>query len=488
MNFTTSTIKPSTVLLEKGVDLLVIPTVAGKLQFQLPAKHVLYEELLHALSAKDLAKKSGSTLLYYTSKNVGEKMSLIGQRCPTRVLLWEIGKTKLPSSDIKVVLKPILKTIVGYKKVGFILPSGEEQTTAEHLIIQVANSVFKYPGVKENRNAELESLVLASSVNVSKNIQKGKAISTGYSVNKLLAMLPANKLTPSNFAKHAQKIAKSQSLKVKVFKEKQLLALKMGGITGVSQGSTEDSCLIVLEHKPKAKKTIALVGKGITFDSGGISIKPSKDMHEMKFDMLGGATVLAMMNIASLLDLPIHLVGIIAASENLPGNNSVKPGDVITTYSKKTVEVINTDAEGRLVLCDALTYAQRNYKLDAIIDIATLTGAISVSLGNKITGAFGNNQSLNKSLETAAKKSGEDIHFLPLFEKYSEELNSQVADMTNIGKQRCDALIAALFLERFIEKNTPWVHLDIGATAWNNEGPTGVLLETLTELLNSAKL
>jgi leucyl aminopeptidase len=208
-------------------------------------------------------------------------------------------------------------------------------------------------------------------------------------------------------------------------------------------------------------------------------------MHEMKFDMIGGATVLAVLQVASDLQLPLRVVGIIAASENMPSGKALKPGDVVKTYSGQTVEVINTDAEGRMVLADGLTYVERQFKPNLIIDVATLTGSVAVALGNKITGAVGNNDKINQKFSLASKTTGEDLHFLPFYPGYNDELKSSVADFTNIGKQRVDALVSALFLSKFIDKQTPWIHLDIAGTAWNNEGPTGVMLKTLLAFIKS---
>jgi leucyl aminopeptidase len=220
----------------------------------------------------------------------------------------------------------------------------------------------------------------------------------------------------------------------------------------------------VLDYNPGKKKTIALAGKGITFDSGGISLKLVKTIYEMKHDMAGGAAVLAAVLGAAALKVPYRVVGAIAASENLPSGTALKPGDVVKTYSGKTVEVLNTDAEGRLVLCDALTYLQKHYQPNLLIDVATLTSAMIISLGNDINGAFGTSAKINQQLLKAAGLAGENFHFMPLHPAYKNELNSEVADLRNIGKQRSDAIFAALFLQSFIENNTPWLHLDIAGT------------------------
>ena len=268
----------------------------------------------------------------------------------------------------------------------------------------------------------------------------------------------------------------------------------MYALLGVAKGSSEPPRLIILEYncghaKRDSADTIALVGKGLTFDSGGISIKPSKKMEEMKYDMCGAAAVLGIMKLVKQLRPPVNVIGVVASAENLPSGKALKPGDIVTTYSGLTVEVINTDAEGRLVLSDALAYTIDKFKPDAVIDLATLTGAVIVALGHYATGMLGNNPALLKKVMTAAQKSGEMVWELPIYPEFDEHLKSDVADIKNSDGPGAGTIFGAAFLRKFVKK-TPWVHLDIAGTAWDvkeksylPKGPTGVGVRLLARLL-----
>jgi leucyl aminopeptidase len=267
----------------------------------------------------------------------------------------------------------------------------------------------------------------------------------------------------------------------------------MGAFAAVAKGSQEPGKFIVLEYnKEKGLDTIALVGKGITFDSGGISIKPSENMERMKDDMSGAAAVLTTLLAASRLQIPLHLVGIIPATENLPSGKAYKPGDVLKTLSGQTVEVISTDAEGRLILSDALTYSLK-YQPKAIIDLATLTGACVIALGDHVVGLFGNDESLQKKIEEASQKTGEKVWRLPLWDEYFDYMKSDVADFRNVGTRAAGAIIGGIFLSKFVEK-APWVHLDIAGPAFIEKekpyipkGGTGVGVRLLLQLLRDWK-
>ena len=256
----------------------------------------------------------------------------------------------------------------------------------------------------------------------------------------------------------------------KVLGEKELKALGAGAYLAVTQGSANPPQLITMEYKggKASDKPICFVGKGLTFDSGGISIKPGAGMDEMKYDMCGAGSVMGVMQAAAELKLPINIVGAIAAAENMPASNATRPGDIVTTMSGQTVENQNTDAEGRLVLCDVLTYAQKTYSPKAIVDLATLTGAIIVSLGHDNAGLFSNNDDLSAQLTASGLAEGETVWRLPLSPKYDSLLKSQFADMKNIGGPAAGSITAAQFLQRFIENDTPWAHLDIAGVAWKS--------------------
>ncbi len=328
---------------------------------------------------------------------------------------------------------------------------------------------------------------------LSEGLRIGKIISEAVCMARDLVNGPSNKVTPTVLAEKAQQIAKEYGMEIQVLEVSQAEAMGMGAFVAVAKGSQEPGKFISLEYnKGKGLDTIALVGKGITFDSGGISIKPSEKMERMKDDMSGAAAVLAAMQAVSELQLPLHLLGIIPATENLPSGKAYKPGDILKTLSGQTVEVISTDAEGRLILSDALTYSLR-YQPKAIIDVATLTGACVIALGDYVSGVFGNDESLLKRIEEASGKTGERVWKLPLWDEYFEYLKSDVADFRNVGTRSAGAIIGAIFLSKFVEK-TPWVHLDIAGPAsieqerpYIPRGGTGAGVRLLIQLLRDWK-
>lgn len=295
----------------------------------------------------------------------------------------------------------------------------------------------------------------------------GKAISKAVTLSKDLANLPGNLCTPTYLANAARKLAKgNNSIVVKVLTEAELVKLGMGALVSVARGSRQPAKLIVIEYTgaAKTKKPFVFVGKGLTFDAGGISLKPAAGMDEMKYDMCGGAAVLATLAACTDLKLPLNVVGLIPASENLPDGNANKPGDVVTSMSGQTIEIINTDAEGRLILCDALTYASR-FKPNTVIDVATLTGAVIVGLGRHPTGLLSNDEELAKELIAAGDETADRVWQLPLWDDYQEQLDSDFADMANVGGREAGTITAACFLSRFT-KQFRWAHLDIAGTAW----------------------
>ncbi len=297
-------------------------------------------------------------------------------------------------------------------------------------------------------------------------LKQGQAIAEGVTLTKNLANTPSNICTPTFLAEQAKALAKSYpALSVKILEENAMQKLGMGALLAVSQGSAEDAKLICLEYKGASKKQapIALVGKGITFDTGGNSLKSPDNMVGMKYDMCGAATVLGTLKAAAMLKLPVNVVGIIAAVENMPGGTAYKPEDILTSLSGQTIEVISTDAEGRLVLSDALTYCER-YKPDVVIDIATLTGAVVIALGIHATGLLANNEALAKDLLQAGEESNDRAWQLPLWEEYQEQIKSPFADMANTGGRSAGTITAACFLSRFTKK-FKWAHLDVAGTA-----------------------
>lgn len=319
-------------------------------------------------------------------------------------------------------------------------------------------------------------------------LELGKAAAEGKNAARELGNLPANYCTPTHLAEQALALS-SDSMSVKVLDTKQIKKLGMGAFLSVAAGSDEPPKFIIMEYKGAAASTkpTVLVGKGITFDTGGISLKPGQAMDEMKYDMCGAASVMGVMTTLSILQPKINVVGVIAATENMPSGKATKPGDVVTSMSGQTIEILNTDAEGRLVLCDALTYVER-YKPKQVIDMATLTGACIVALGNLTNGLFANNQELADKLLQAGASADDKIWQLPIWDDYKKSLDSNFADMANIGGREAGAITAACFLSKYTEKY-PWAHLDIAGTAWTsgaNKGatgrPVGLLLEFLLGL------
>ena len=318
------------------------------------------------------------------------------------------------------------------------------------------------------------------------SVERGAALAEGVSLAKDLGNLPGNICTPTYLAKQAQDLARRHKLECQVLDEREMGKLGMGALLGVARGTREPARLIVLHYRGAARKDrpVALVGKGITFDTGGISIKPSAEMDEMKYDMSGAGSVLGTFEAIARMKLPINVVGIIPACENMPGGNAIKPGDIVTSMSGQTIEILNTDAEGRLVLCDALTYAER-FEPDTVIDIATLTGACVIALGSVATGLYSNDDTLAHDLLEAGQLSWDRAWQMPLWSDYDEQIKSPFADVANVGGRPAGSVTAACFLARFAHK-FKWAHLDIAGTAWRSgkeKGSTGRPVPLLTTFL-----
>lgn len=314
----------------------------------------------------------------------------------------------------------------------------------------------------------------------------GQAISNGMNLARELGNLPGNICTPSYLANQAVEIGdRFDSVETTIIDEAEMEEMGMGSFLSVSRGSREPAKLITMNYKGAGdEKPVVLVGKGLTFDAGGISLKPSQGMDEMKYDMCGSASVLGTLAAVAELQLPINVVGVVPSSENLPDGAANKPGDVVTSMAGKTIEILNTDAEGRLLLCDALTYSER-FDPDVVVDIATLTGAIIVALGSHTTGLMANNQDLADALLKAGTESHDRAWQLPMWEDYQQQLDSNFADIANIGGKEAGSVTAACFLSRFTEK-FEWAHLDIAGTAWNSgksKGATGRPVPLLVQFL-----
>jgi leucyl aminopeptidase len=338
----------------------------------------------------------------------------------------------------------------------------------------------------------------ASASDLKDGIARGVAIGESINFTRDLANEPPNVLTPTEMAKRAKAMAEEVGLKIEVLDEARMEKLGMGSLLSVSKGSAEPAKLITVRYTPagsaaKNGDLLALVGKGITFDTGGISIKPAENMDAMKYDMTGGATVLGTLRAVALLKPSIPVMGVVAAVENMPGGKASRPSDVVTSSTGKTVEILNTDAEGRLILADAVAYAEKN-GATKIVDMATLTGAVIVALGDINTGIMGNDQALVDEIIDCGKEAGENFWQLPVGKEYSKLIKSDIADVKNIGPRgKAGTIIGGVFIQEFIDKSK-WAHLDIAGTAWADnprpyqaKGPTGVAVRTLIKLIERSQ-
>ncbi len=399
-----------------------------------------------------------------------------------QVLFVGVGDSKLDTETLRDVLNGVANKLKQLKiseatfDLDALISKSDTQMASRHLIEALGDKQYQYikapksaRGVKAGKEfkATLWCQDRKALAAAKKAANIGNAINEGKSLAKNLANMPGNVCTPSYLANQAKKMAKSHGLKVKILSEKDMAELGMGSLLSVSKGSREPAKLIVMEYKgakdPK-EAPHALVGKGLTFDAGGISLKPAGKMDEMKYDMCGAASVFGALLAASEMQLPINVVGIVPSSENLPDGIANKPGDVVTSMSGQTIEILNTDAEGRLILCDALTYAKR-FKPKTVIDIATLTGAVIVALGHQTAGVMGNDQGVIDDLIAAGDTSLDHAWQLPIKETYKKQLKSDYADLANIGTPGAGTITAACFLSYFTE-DFRWAHLDIAGTAW----------------------
>lgn len=370
--------------------------------------------------------------------------------------------------------------------------------SARQAVLIASETLYRFDEFKSKKtpSPSLKQLVLAVDDKsvlraINEGIGEGNAIAKGMELTKNLGNRPSNFCTPAHLAEQASALAREFKFDAEILERKDMEKLGMGALLAVARGSHQPPKFIVLRYNGAGKKDkpIVLVGKGVTFDTGGISLKPSAEMDEMKFDMCGAASVLGTFRAIAELKPKLNVVGLIAATENMPGGNAVKPGDIVKNMSGQTIEILNTDAEGRLILCDALSYAER-FDPAAVIDIATLTGACVIALGHVATGAFSNNEALVQSLLEAGREAWDRAWHMPLWEEYQEQLRSPFADMANIGGRPGGAITAACFLSRYTEKYA-WAHLDIAGTAWNsgkNKGATGRPVPLLvTYLLHQAR-
>ncbi|MDE2348378.1 MAG: leucyl aminopeptidase [Gammaproteobacteria bacterium] len=446
---------------------------------------------LHA--ARDFAGKLGDTLLLaQPAGSKARRVLLVGQG-PKR----KFGRKQYRKA-VQAAAQALLKT--GAADAVLYLASDPEldldaYTRARIVSETVAAQTYRIPDLKSGpkpKPPRLQSVrVAAADARAAKTMQQGldhgAAIAGGAAFSRDLANLPPNVCTPTYLGNRALALAREfKRLKVRVLGERQLKALKMGAFLAVAQGSAEPPRLIVCEYHGADRKSapVCLIGKGITFDSGGISLKDPPAMDEMKFDMSGAASVLGALRTVALLQLPVNLVVIVAASENMPSGTAVKPADIVTSMSGQTVEILNTDAEGRLVLCDAITYSRR-FKPAAVIDVATLTGACVIALGNHLSGLMSNDETLAQQLEAAGVRADDRAWRMPIGEEYADQLKSNFADFANVGGREGGACTAAAFLSKFAN-DLHWAHLDIAGTAWlggAQKGSTGRPVPLLVDFL-----
>ncbi len=368
----------------------------------------------------------------------------------------------------------------------------DSRRRARNLVEAMGDALYCFEQTKSSpkKAAGLKHVSLlcspAQRAGVARGLKEGAAIADAMALTRDYSNLPGNICTPSFLAAQARRMGKRLGLKTTILNEAQMERLKMGSLLSVSSGSREPAKLIVMEYRggKRDERPVVLVGKGLTFDAGGISLKPAGAMDEMKYDMCGGAAVFGAMQAAAELQLKINLIGIVPSSENLPDGAANKPGDIVTSMSGTTIEILNTDAEGRLILCDALTYAER-FKPAVVIDLATLTGAVVVALGAHASGLFSDCEPLAAALLAAGEASGDRAWRLPVWDEYSKQLDSNFADLANIGGRNAGAVTAACFLKQFTAKYD-WAHLDIAGTAWTSgarKGATGRPVPLLVEFL-----
>ena len=447
--------------------------------------NTVLEDVKLAISNKLVTGKSGSMNIF-SSKMYEKNYFLVG-----------LGqKNKLTIQTYEKNLNSALKKINGYEINSISLDLNNIAIkNYDHIkssIIEIEKAQYSY---KKTKTPRLKDCLLNVSSKISNNqlrntIAISIAIANGLNKARMLGDTPSNICNPTFLAKEAKKLEKlNKNLKVEVLDEKQMRALKMGSLLSVSQGSVQPAKLVIIKYMPiKNKQPIVLVGKGITFDTGGISLKPSPNMDEMKYDMSGAGSVIGTMQACAEMNLKNNVIGILACAENMPSGVATRPGDVVTSMSGITIEILNTDAEGRLVLCDALTFSKK-YKPKYILDMATLTGACLVGLGKYPSGLFSNNEVLCKKIKSSADKTGDRVWELPLYSDYFDELKTNFADIQNIGGRYGGAITAAAFLANFTT-DEKWAHLDIAGTAWdsgNDKGSTGRPVKLLTDFVMTNK-
>ena len=499
---------------EVGGDLLAVPLAPlPKGELRLPARVAALDReiggrIAAVIASGDFRGKSGQTTCLYPDAGIGVRRVLLvglGDEAAASVEALRclagtaVGQAASRQAARVALLVPALRrlrpaavaralaegAVLGGYRFDTYRKNGKDAKNGDDPPGEVTSLVllFERPGdLREARAAVREGAILAESQNLARDLSNE----------------PANALPPAELAHRAQGVAREVGLACRVLGVPEMRKLGMGAILAVGQGSTNPPRLVVLEHRPggarkRASAPVCVIGKGITFDSGGISIKPAQGMDEMKHDMSGAAAVIGALRACALLRLPMHVIGVIGAAENMPSGTAYRPGDIVTSMSGKTIEILNTDAEGRVVLADALHYARSNFEPRAMIDLATLTGACVVALGKWATGLFGNHEKLVELVRKAGDATGEKAWPMPLWEDHRKAVRSEVAQLKNTSGRDAGSSTAAAFLAAFVEK-TPWVHLDIAGTAWTAKaagyqprGATGVGVRLVVETLRALR-
>lgn len=421
-----------------------------------------------------------------------------------RIAVVGLGKaSEVNLEKIRAAFSKVMRHLRGLNikeaatSVDLDVPSEEKNKIVQAVVEGALLGLYQFTPYKTEGREEIREMEQLNIVAYGENyslvesaVKDAQIISAGVYFARDLISTPSNEMTPSIMARKAEEIARRKNVSCKVLDRAKMKKLGMNSLLGVASGSNEEPKFIILEYAggKRREAPVVLVGKGLTFDTGGICIKPADKMDEMKTDMSGGAAVMATVMVAADLGLPLNVVGLIPATENMPGGSAYKPGDILKSYSGKTIEVINTDAEGRLILADALAYASI-YKPAAVIDVATLTGACIIALGDDVVGMLGTDEKLKDGIKKASQKTGELVWELPLWEHYFELIKSDIADYKNTGGRAAGTITAAAFLSKFVG-DFPWVHLDIAGPAWGTKdkpyipkGASGIAVRLLTEYL-----
>lgn len=481
----------------RGANAALILSIADNKhapEFDLPSE--TQKAIMRALKRGDLSDAANSTLTIHDVPGLSLPRVVL-QRCTK-------ARTDRPAASVEAIGNGIASALTQTQCDHAMLvldtlncPTGIPiETTAQILSATIADSLYRFSGHPRQDSpapSALKTLTFIvdkeNGAEVKRGVASGVAIAAGMALTRDLGNTAPNICTPEFLASQARRLGKGdKKMQVSVLDEARMEKLGMGAFLAVSQGSRQPARLIAMNYKGgnKNQKPIVLVGKGVTFDTGGISIKPSAGMDEMKFDMCGAATVFGVMHACQALNLKLNVIGVVAAAENMPDGNACRPGDVVTTMSGQSVEILNTDAEGRLVLCDTLTWVEQ-FKPSAVVDMATLTGACIVALGDVCSAVLGNDQALIDALYAAGQQSADTTWPLPLWDEYQKQLDSNFADIANLGGSGAGTITAACFLSRFAE-NYSWAHLDIAGIAWKSgakKGATGRPVSMLVHWLMS---